>query len=107
MPLARGSCAQKECQIYVYHLHSRYMLLAYLNLICYIYWSPDRQCWSLPIRSQNFMPALILNTTFIKRESKICYSFDSNWDPPDLEPAVITTDWKPADWEYPYWEQFN
>ena len=36
---------------------------------------------------------LILNTNFMKRELKISYS---NW-----EPAVITTDWEPADWEYP------
>ena len=32
-----------------------------------------RQCWSLLLRHQNCMPVLILNTNFIKRESKIGY----------------------------------
>ena len=36
-------------------------------------------------------PPLILNTNFIKRESKISYPWYSIWDRLDWEPAVITT----------------
>ena len=38
-----------------------------------------------------------LNTIFIiKREFKIGYPYDSNWDYPDWEPDFITTDWEPV-----------
>ena len=44
-----------------------------------------RQCWSPLLRHQNCMLLLILNTNFIKRESKIGYPWDLNWGPPDWE----------------------
>ena len=38
-----------------------------------------------------------LNTIFIiKREFKIGYPYDSNWDYPDWEPDFIATDWEPV-----------
>ena len=40
----------------------------------------DRQCLSPQLGSQNFMTLLILNTNFIKRESKIGYQWVLNWD---------------------------
>ena len=41
--------------------------------------------------SQNFIPPPIRNSNFIKRESKICYPYDSIWDRLDWELALITT----------------
>ena len=55
------------------------MLFVYLNPIYYIYSSSGHLCWSPPLRSQNFMHPLILNTNFIKSESKIGYPWDSPW----------------------------
>ena len=50
------------------------------------------------------MSPLIPNTNFIKLELKISYPQNSNWDSPNWEPAVITTDWEPTDWEPTDWE---
>ena len=33
---------------------------------------------------------MILNTNFIKQQSKSDYSSVSNWNPPDWEPKVVT-----------------
>ena len=40
---------------------------------------------------QNFIPPLILNTNFIKQESKTGYQWNSIWDRLDCESAVVTT----------------
>ena len=56
----------------------------------------DRYCRSPPIRLQNFMSPLILNTNFIKRETKIGYPQGSNSGPPLWLYAVIIVDWEPA-----------
>ena len=58
--------------------------------------------WSPPLRSQNFMHPLILNTNLIKSESNIGYPWDSNWGPPDWKPAITTTNQEHAEWEFPY-----
>ena len=44
------------------------------------------------------------NTNFTNRELKIGHTQDSNWDPSDWEISLITTDWEPAEQEFPYWE---
>ena len=50
------------------------------------------------------MPPLILNTNFIKWESKIGHAQDSSWGSPDWQSADITTNWEPAEWESHYWK---
>ena len=45
------------------------------------------QTWTVSVSPQSFMTPLILNTNFIKRESKIGYQQVSNWNPPDWEPT--------------------
>ena len=47
--------------------------------------------WESSTMIWKFYGPLILNTNFIKRESKIGYPQAPNWDLPDWEPAVITT----------------
>ena len=59
------------------------------------------QCRSRLLRSQHFIPPLILNVNFTKQKLKISYPQDSNWGLPGWEHAVIATDWKPAEWESP------
>ena len=51
----------------------------------------DLQCQSPQLESQSFMTPLMLNTNFIKRESKIGSPEVSKWNPRDWEPTAITT----------------
>ena len=63
----------------------------------YIFLNSGSQFQSPLLRSQDFMPPLILDRNFIKWELKNCYPYDR-------DAAVINTSWEPNEWDTPYLE---